>query len=91
MFRRHVADAAHGLTDRVSATLVDGSAHGDGQRFHDAANRSRAADVAGQRRIGRSDSTRRFATVVVCRVAARPGGARYDLTCGTDETDCPGA
>ena len=88
---RHVAYEAHGLTGRVAATLVDESTLGDGQRLHDAANRSRAADVAGQRRIDRSGLTRRFAIVVVCRVAAGPGGARYDLTGGTDEADCPGA
>ena len=87
---RHVADAAYGLTGRVAATLVDESTLSDGQRLHDAANRSRAADVAGQGRIGRSGSTRRFATVVVSRVAARSGGARDDLTDATDEADCPG-
>ena len=81
---RHVADAAYCLTSRVAATLVDKSTPGDWQRFatgrgHNFAERSRAAGIAGRGRMGRSGSTRRFATIVVCRVAALSGSARNDL------------
>ena len=92
----HVADAACGLTSRVAATLVDESIPGGEQRLlgssrgHNAAEGNRVADVAIRGRIGRSGPTRRIVTVVVCRVAARLGAARHDLTGSTDGADCPG-
>ena len=70
---RHVADAAYGLTGRVAATLVDESTLGEGQRLHDAANRSRVADVAVKG--GLAEAARRAAMPRSSSAAPPPGPA----------------